>query len=137
LEPDPHPSPQEYDLKPDPVEQIPQPPTEPKPRPLNYRSARYEDARRQGPGRAVECAAGFFAYIGVIAAIYFLVANIGFGSHGILAMIPLLALGGLAIYLQGYRGWRGFVPGVLLGLGLSCLIGAGGVIWIVVTCSHQ
>jgi hypothetical protein len=133
--PDPDPSPQEYDLKPDPVEEIPATPQPPRLERLSYRRLRKEELYRQGPGRAIECTIGFFAYFGVIAAIYFvLVGNTASASIGVLAMVPLLALGGFAIYLHGYRGWRGFLPGVLLGLGLSCLIGVGGVIWIVATC---
>jgi hypothetical protein len=128
--------PQEYDLKPDPVEEIPKLPAEPKLRPLQYSSRRYDTGWRRGPGRATEFTVGFVSYFGVIAATLVL-ARGGPGfyfSSSLLLLLPLGVLMGLAIYLHGAKGWRSFVPGVLAGLGLSCLIGAGGVIWIVATC---
>jgi len=95
---------------------------------LDYGRARYADSQPHGPGTVPEFAAGFFSYFGMLALIYF-----GLFSGGFVIQIAALLVAGLiflGMYLQTFRGWRSFLPGVLLGLGLSCIIGVGGIFWL-------
>jgi hypothetical protein len=107
------------------------------PQPLNYRRPeRYADWKLSGPGYAIEAVVGFFASLAMLGMLYIILmgaadtANLRFIACG--AVVATLA--GVAIYLHGWRGWRGFTPGVLLGFGVSCLIGVGGVFYL---CSHM
>lgn len=100
------------------------------PRMLDYSRP---SSQRHGPGRGLEFAAGFFAYFGTIVVTY-LGWQSAFRYNQVVLLVPAAALLSLATFLHVSRGWRGFVPGVFVGLGLSCLIGVGGIIWLVATC---
>jgi hypothetical protein len=42
-----------------------------------------------------------------------------------IAALELSAVAGLSLWLRIKYGWRGFIPGVLLGFGLTCLVPIG------------
>jgi hypothetical protein len=90
-------------------------------------------SRRHGPGRGPEFAVGFFAYFGTIFVTYLGWQN-AFKYNEVALLVPVAALLSLAAFLHVSRGWRGFLPGIFVGLGLSCLIGVGGIVWFVATC---
>ena len=102
----------------------------PRPAPLDYRG-------RSGPGTgpttpvALQAFLGFVAWLagtGGVAGIAFAAANARTGTPTLL--VPLLTVALLlAILLGSYvrfrLGWRGFIPGMLLGFGLTCLVPVG------------
>ena len=107
----------------------PKPP--PKPPVIGYhRPGRY--APESGPGvpTGVQGLLGFLTWIAACGAAYFLLATFVTSSSGSLDAFLILAglLGvviGLCIWLRVAYRWTGFVPGVLIGVGVGCLLPVG------------
>ena len=105
------------------------PPSDP-PAPLDYRG-RPDPAAGPSTPVAVQALAGFGTWllgaagvVGIIAA----AAKSGGASPDLL--VPLLSIGlfaavGIGSWARATLGWRGFIPGMLLGFGLTCLVPIG------------
>lgn len=104
----------------------------PPPPPLPYRATRDEPPYQPRTPLGWQIAAGFAAwFLGLIFVI--VMANraprwAGMrGEDRVLWLIgaALVGIGGLAIWLRVRFRWRGFLPGLLIGFGLSCLLPIG------------
>ena len=108
----------------------PQQPTESKPPPvpvpLDYRRP---DSSRTEPRTHIvaQLAMGFgfwLAALGVFFASVRLLNDFGI-AMAFIAPVELAAVLAFSIWLRTNYRWRGFIPGVLIGLGLTCLVPIG------------
>ena len=100
------------------------------PKHIPYRAPR-DDAPLPGVTVGVQALLGFLTWVAACAGTgFFVVANSQSGpiSRNAAYLIVGLALGlviFLCIYFRAALGWTGFIPGVLLGLCLGCLLPVG------------
>jgi hypothetical protein len=90
---------------------------------LDYREAPNDDEVKRLPMRGQHIAAGFGCWVASIGGAY-VVAMVSRSGWG--AMVGwLIVLVPCCVYFAGRLGWRGFVPGVLIGAALTCLVPVG------------
>jgi len=112
-------------------------PQDQSPIPLDYGQSRYPDATPK-PSTLAQAFAGFFFWIAAAAvAVGFLIST---NSNAITDWVGRLSIGlelavivGLAAWVRIKLQWQGFIPGILLGFGLTCLVPIG---IITVICGH-
>jgi len=89
---------------------------------LDYGSKRYSQAHGRPWG---EMFIGFLSWIGGFAA----VVMTGMASNNATAVLGVLVITAAALIWGGtylhLRGWRGFVPGLLIGFAITCLLPFG------------
>jgi hypothetical protein len=111
----------------DPESHEPQPPPLPARETLNYRSAPQKQLYMP---MVAQIAIGFAAWVAMVVLFIF----IGAAASGAMTqdsdIFALIALGVIAVIImcalvRGKLGWRGFIPGVLLGFGVTCLLPLG------------
>jgi len=116
-------------------QQEPEPPPFPHGTPLDYRRPGDEPKYQPRTPFSAQMVAGFVAWvIGVIAVIVAatntqgkfakLAGNSGNATMCVLGGM-LICLGGVAVWLRLRFRWRGFLPGLLIGFGLTCLVPVG------------
>ncbi len=92
--------------------------------PLEYRGApgRMDRPQTRVP-YLIQVVIGFFAWVAGLS-MTALAFQQQMGETGIYAVVivALIAIAGSAIYLQSFWGWRGYVLGISLAMGLSCLV---------------
>jgi hypothetical protein len=108
------------------------PPVEPIP--LNYGLSRYP-RKKQGLHISLQITLGaglWLAAVGLFAAVMQMLddTNVALGIVAPVEFISVLVLG---LWLRSKYDWRGIVPGLLIGIGLTCLVPVG---IAVVLCGH-
>lgn len=97
------------------------------PQPLDYGHV----ARTRGVGPVTgQVLLGFLAWVCTLAATYAAGVTAGHLRVGdtfvwVAAALPLVGALAFGVYLRVRHGWRGFLPGMLLGFGLTCLVPVG------------
>jgi hypothetical protein len=105
-------------------------PLDPPPAPLDYRG---RPEAKPGPATpvAVQALAGFFSWIaGAALVVGIVVSAAKAGADPTTLLVPVLGVGLVAavwvgVWVRARFGWRGFIPGMLLGVGLTCLVPVG------------
>jgi hypothetical protein len=97
---------------------------------LNYLAPRDEYKRPLSVGFKRQVGLGFLTWVGTLVLIGGLVystqASPAFDNlWGIGIAIPLIGLISLIVHLRVNRKWRGFLPGVLIGFCVCCLVPVG------------
>jgi len=98
---------------------------------LEYRSPREERRGRPEPSMGAQVGMGFVAWLGtvtVLAVLMWAVSTSGVRSLTTIYFLLALAVGviiTLCVHVRTQYRWRGFIPGVLLGFGVTCLLPLG------------
>jgi hypothetical protein len=98
---------------------------------LEYRSPRQERQDSPEPSMGSQIGMGFVAWLGTVTIpfiILFYIGMAGLGGRIFIYSVMMVALGGLitlCVHVRIRYHWRGFIPGVLLGMGLTCLLPLG------------
>jgi hypothetical protein len=92
---------------------------------LDYRGR--PDAGAKPPITGTQIATGFGCWVGSVA----IAGGLCFGTQSApVGLIAFVLVTPLAIgYLGGRVGWRGFIPGLLLGAAFTCLVPIG-ILWV-------
>lgn len=106
------------------------PPIDPPPAPLDYRGP---PEAKSGPATpvAVQALAGFCCWIAGTGAVLGIVVSANkAGAEPATLLVPVVSVGLIAavwmgVWVRARFGWRGFIPGMLIGVGLTCLVPIG------------
>ena len=103
------------------------PTSEPGPRPLEYRRPGLELPGTPRVSAAGQAGLGFVAWLAAVGA--WVAACFGAQGNGTVVSVAggavLVGLVWLCAWVRLRRRWRAFIPGVLIGFGLTCLVPVG------------
>lgn len=99
------------------------------PPPLDYRSPPTTADRWTGPASG-QVLLGFLAWLATVAGTCGFAgmakgANLTGTPAAVVLSLPVIGMLAFGVWLRVHRGWRGFLPGLLLGFGLTCLVPVG------------